>query len=78
VLGGALGTAIGVRPTLLVAAVGGVLAVLWLLPSPMPRLFAIPAGNRRPPPGYERGRTRGSGRQRFSVAEDTRFELVRV
>lgn len=42
VLGGALGTAIGVRPTLLVAAVGGVLAVLWLLPSPMPRLFAIP------------------------------------
>jgi MFS family permease len=43
VLGGALGTAIAVRPTLLVAAVDGVLAVRWLLPSPVPRLPAIPA-----------------------------------
>lgn len=43
VLGGALGTAIAVRPTLLIAAPGGVLAVLWLLRSPVPRWSAIPA-----------------------------------
>ncbi|MCO1596936.1 MFS transporter [Micromonospora sp. RHAY321] len=34
-VGGALGTTIGVRPTLVVAGLGGVLAVLWLLASPV-------------------------------------------
>ena len=42
VIGGLLGSAIGVRPTLLVAAVGGVLACLWLLPSPIPALRTLP------------------------------------
>jgi MFS family permease len=36
VVGGVLGSAIGLRPTLLVAAVGGMLGCLWLLPSPIP------------------------------------------
>jgi MFS family permease len=35
VLGGVLGTAIGLRPTLIVAAVGGALSCLWLLRSPV-------------------------------------------
>jgi MFS family permease len=40
--GGALGTAIGVRPTLWIAALGGVAGFLWLLPSPIPRLKELP------------------------------------
>jgi MFS family permease len=40
--GGALGTAFGLRPTLWFAAAAGVLGVLWLLPSPVPRLLELP------------------------------------
>ena len=35
VIGGLLGTWLGVRETLLISAAGGLLAVLWLLPSPI-------------------------------------------
>ncbi|MEV6630086.1 MFS transporter [Actinoplanes sp. NPDC051470] len=41
VIGGLLGSAVGVRPALLIAAAGGVLACLWLLPSPIPRIFLL-------------------------------------
>nr|WP_200424045.1 MFS transporter [Streptomyces sp. NE5-10] len=41
--GGVLGTAIGLRPTLWIATVGAVFAVLWLLPSPLPRMRELPA-----------------------------------
>ncbi|WP_406096184.1 MFS transporter [Streptomyces sp. NBC_01013] len=41
VVGGVLATLVGLRPTLLVAAVGGALSVLWLLPSPIPRIHAL-------------------------------------
>jgi len=41
-LGGALGTLVGVRPTLWIAGAGAVLGVLWLLRSPIPRLRALP------------------------------------
>ncbi|WP_261992789.1 MFS transporter [Streptomyces sp. adm13(2018)] len=41
--GGFLGTAIGLRPTLWVATVGAVFAVLWLLPSPLPRTRELPS-----------------------------------
>ncbi|GLY97138.1 MFS transporter [Actinoplanes sp. NBRC 103695] len=41
VVGGLLATGIGVRPALLVAAAGGVLACLWLLPSPIPQIRDI-------------------------------------
>lgn len=41
VAGGALATLVGLRPTLLVAAVGGALSVLWLLPSPVPRIRSL-------------------------------------
>lgn len=41
-LGGALGSLIGLRPTLFVAAAAGVAGVLWLLPSPVPGLFDLP------------------------------------
>jgi predicted MFS family arabinose efflux permease len=44
---GALGTAIGVRPTLWIAAAGASTAFLWLLPTPLPR-FRMP-DDRRPP-----------------------------
>ena len=37
VLGGVLASVIGLRPTLLIAAVGGALSILWILTSPIPR-----------------------------------------
>ena len=40
--GGALGTWIGLRPTLWIATVGAIAGVLWLLPSPIPRLRELP------------------------------------
>jgi Na+/melibiose symporter-like transporter len=41
-LGGALGTAVGLRTTLWVAGIGGTLAFLWVLASPVPRIRVIP------------------------------------
>jgi MFS family permease len=41
-VGGALGTALGVRETLWIAAVGGMLGFLWLLPSPVLKLKELP------------------------------------
>jgi MFS family permease len=41
-LGGALGSTIGIRPTLWVAAVGQAVAFLWLLPSPIPAMREMP------------------------------------
>ncbi|GAA2593372.1 MFS transporter [Winogradskya consettensis] len=43
-LGGVLGGVIGVRPTLLIAAVGGVLGCLWLLTSPLPAIRTLDGG----------------------------------
>jgi len=40
--GGALGTWVGLRPTLWIATVGALLGVLWLLPSPYLRLRELP------------------------------------
>ncbi len=40
--GGALGSTVGLRPTLWIAASGGLAGVLWLLPSPVPRLETLP------------------------------------
>lgn len=40
--GGVLGTAIGLRPTLWIGTAGAVLAVLWLLPSPVPGTRELP------------------------------------
>ena len=39
--GGFLGTAFGLRPTLWVASAGGLLCVLWALPSPLRRLRSV-------------------------------------
>ncbi|WP_329333262.1 MFS transporter [Streptomyces sp. NBC_00663] len=39
--GGALATGVGLRPTFVVAAVGGMLALLWLLPSPIPGIRSL-------------------------------------
>ncbi|MEU2506927.1 MFS transporter [Streptomyces sp. NPDC007863] len=44
--GGVLGTALGLRPTLWIATVGGVFAVLWLLPSPLARMRELPTQER--------------------------------
>ncbi|MEU8762785.1 MFS transporter [Streptomyces sp. NPDC048659] len=41
-VGGLLGTVVGLRPTLWIATVGAVLAVLWVLPSPLARLRELP------------------------------------
>jgi predicted MFS family arabinose efflux permease len=41
VLGGLLGTWIGVQETLLISATGGLFAVLWLLPSPIIRTKSL-------------------------------------
>jgi MFS family permease len=40
--GGALGAAIGLRPTLWIATLGALLGVFWLLPSPLPKLRELP------------------------------------
>jgi predicted MFS family arabinose efflux permease len=40
--GGLLAAAIGLRPTLWIAAVGALAGVLWLLPSPLSRLRVLP------------------------------------
>jgi MFS family permease len=39
--GGWLGTVLGLRPTIVIAGVGGVLAALWLLVSPVRRVVAL-------------------------------------
>jgi MFS family permease len=41
VVGGLLGSSLGLRPTLLIAAVGGVLSCLWLFGSPIPRIRSL-------------------------------------
>jgi MFS family permease len=41
-VGGALGSTIGLRPTLWIGSVGALAGVLWLLPSPVPRLRDLP------------------------------------
>jgi MFS family permease len=41
-LGGALGTWIGLRPTLWIASVGAIAGALWLLPSPLMHLRELP------------------------------------
>jgi MFS family permease len=41
-VGGALGSTLGLRPTLWIATVGALAGVLWLLPSPIPRLRELP------------------------------------
>jgi MFS family permease len=40
-VGGVLGAAIGLRPTLWIATVGAIAGFLWLLPSPLPRLRSL-------------------------------------
>ena len=41
-VGGALGSTIGLRPTLWIGAIGALAGVLWLLPSPIPGLRDLP------------------------------------
>jgi len=41
-VGGALGTWIGLRPTLWIASLGAIAGVIWLLPSPVLRLRELP------------------------------------
>ncbi|MFC4592511.1 MFS transporter [Sphaerisporangium corydalis] len=41
IVGGLLATLIGLRATLLIAAVGGALSLLWLLPSPISRIRSL-------------------------------------
>ncbi len=40
--GGALGSTLGLRPTMWIATTAALLGVLWLLPSPIPRLRSLP------------------------------------
>jgi MFS family permease len=41
-IGGVLGSAIGLRPTLWIAVLGAIAGFFWLLPSPMLRLRVLP------------------------------------
>jgi MFS family permease len=41
-IGGFLGTLLGLRPALWIASVGAILGFLWLLPSPIPRMRELP------------------------------------
>ena len=45
IVGGLLGTLIGLRATLLIAAAGGALSLFWLLPSPIPRIKSLTPTN---------------------------------
>ncbi len=36
-----MGTYLGLRPTLVLAALGGVFSVLWLVPSPIPAVRSL-------------------------------------
>ena len=45
--GGLLAAAVGLQPTMWVTAIGALAGVLWLLPSPMPRLRDLPRGGGR-------------------------------
>jgi MFS family permease len=49
-VGGALGSSIGLRPTLWIAAAGGIGCVLWVLPSPLLRLRTVGEGVTGPTP----------------------------
>ncbi|MFJ6099434.1 MFS transporter [Streptomyces sp. NPDC092359] len=49
-VGGLLGTAIGLRSTLWIATVGAAFAVLWLLPSPLPWMRELPTRDEEPVP----------------------------
>jgi MFS family permease len=40
--GGVLGSTIGLQPALWIGAIGALTGVLWLLPSPIPRLRDLP------------------------------------
>ena len=42
-IGGLGGSAIGIRPTIALATIGATAAVLWLIPSPLPRMRTLPA-----------------------------------
>ncbi|MEV4345980.1 MFS transporter [Actinoplanes sp. NPDC049596] len=50
-LGGALGATIGLEPTVWIAVCGGLLGVLWIIFSPLPRLRALPEPDLEEPPG---------------------------
>jgi predicted MFS family arabinose efflux permease len=42
-IGGALGSAIGVRPTLWIATAGALLGALWMIGSPILRIRTLPS-----------------------------------
>jgi MFS family permease len=44
-LGGVLGSGIGVRETLWIAALGAICGFVWLLPSPLPAMKELPEGD---------------------------------
>jgi MFS family permease len=49
--GGYLGTALGLRPALWIATAGALLGVLWLIPSPVPRMRELPGRDDEAPAG---------------------------
>lgn len=70
--GGALGATIGLRPTLWIATVGALAGVLFLLPSPVPRLRELPEpedGDEAVPPEQRAGAGALRGREDREVAD---------
>ncbi|MEU8541629.1 MFS transporter [Streptomyces sp. NPDC048717] len=65
--GGLLGSAIGLRPTLWIATAGTVLAVLWVLPSPLARMRELPEPPMDPRPGPLPGPRSGAGPEPVAV-----------
>ncbi|MFF1641461.1 MFS transporter [Streptomyces sp. NPDC058246] len=68
VVGGALATLIGLRATLITAAAGGALSLLWLLPSPVPRVHSLPPDASLPADG-------GTEPEADQYLDDTRADL---
>ncbi|MET7797630.1 MFS transporter [Streptomyces decoyicus] len=61
--GGALGTALGLRPTLWIATAGATLCLLWLLPSSVPRIRILPGTTTSHEPAPEGGSRKGASRE---------------
>jgi MFS family permease len=68
-LGGLLGTALGLRPALWIAVAGGVLGATLLLPSPLPR-FRMPELAAKPPETSRQENKRVASESADSVRDD--------
>jgi MFS family permease len=76
VAGGIIGSWLGVRPTLWIAAAGGIAGALWLIPSPLPRFRMPEAADASSEAGVAAGDSRASEAD-VAALPDQRYEVQR-